>query len=123
MLIDYVPIGILLILSVGLGVLIALISTLMGPRRPALRKLQPYESGMVPIGQAQRRLPIRFYLTAILFILFDIEIVFFLPWAVVFQPILNLGYGGFLALEMLVFVIILVIGYIYIWRKGALEWQ
>ncbi|MER3513856.1 MAG: NADH-quinone oxidoreductase subunit A [Chloroflexota bacterium] len=123
MLIDYVPIGILLILSVGLGVLIALISTLMGPRRPALRKLQPYESGMVPIGQAQRRLPIRFYLTAILFILFDIEIVFFLPWAVVFQPILNLGYGGFLAVEMLVFVIILVIGYIYIWRKGALEWQ
>ncbi len=123
MLIDYVPIGILLILSVGLGVLIALISTLMGPRRPALRKLQPYESGMVPIGQAQRRLPIRFYLTAILFILFDIEIVFFLPWAVVFQPILNLGYGGFLVLEMLVFVIILVIGYIYIWRKGALEWQ
>ena len=123
MLIDYVPIGILLILSVGLGVLIALISTLMGPRRPALRKLQPYESGMVPIGQAQRRLPIRFYLTAILFILFDIEIVFFLPWAVVFQPILNLGYGGFLVVEMLVFVIILVIGYIYIWRKGALEWQ
>jgi NADH-quinone oxidoreductase subunit A len=123
MLIDYVPIGILLILAVGLGVLIALISTLLGPRRPALRKLQPYESGMVPIGQAQRRLPIRFYLTAILFILFDIEIVFFLPWAVVFQPILNLGYGGFLALEMLVFVVILVIGYIYIWRKGALEWQ
>lgn len=123
MLIDYVPIGILLILAVGLGVLIALISTLMGPRRPALRKLEPYESGMVPIGQAQRRLPIRFYLTAILFILFDIEIVFFLPWAVVFQPILNLGYGGFLVLEMLVFVIILVIGYIYIWRKGALEWQ
>lgn len=123
MLIDYVPIGILLILSVGLGVLIALISTLMGPRRPALRKLEPYESGMVPIGQAQRRLPIRFYLTAILFILFDIEIVFFLPWAVVFQPILNLGYGGFLVLEMLVFVIILVIGYIYIWRRGALEWQ
>lgn len=123
MLIDYVPIGILLILAVGLGVLIALISTLMGPRRPALRKLEPYESGMVPIGQAQRRLPIRFYLIAILFILFDIEIVFFLPWAVVFQPILNLGYGGFLALEMLVFVIILVIGYIYIWKKGALEWQ
>lgn len=123
MLIDYVPIGILLILAVGLGVLIALISTLMGPRRPALRKLEPYESGMVPIGQAQRRLPIRFYLTAILFILFDIEIVFFLPWAVVFQPILNLGYGGFLVLEMLVFVIILVIGYIYIWKKGALEWQ
>ncbi len=123
MLIDYVPIGILLILSVGLGVLIALISTLLGPRRPALRKLEPYESGMVPIGQAQRRLPIRFYLIAILFILFDIEIVFFLPWAVVFQPVLNLGYGGFLALEMLVFVIILVIGYIYIWKKGALEWQ
>ncbi len=123
MLIDYVPIGILLILSVGLGVLIALISTLLGPRRPALRKLEPYESGMVPIGQAQRRLPIRFYLIAILFILFDIEIVFFLPWAVVFQPVLNLGYGGFLALEMLMFVIILVIGYIYIWKKGALEWQ
>lgn len=123
MLIDYVPIGILLILAVGLGVLIALISTLLGPRRPALRKLEPYESGMVPIGQAQRRLPIRFYLIAILFILFDIEIVFFLPWAVVFQPVLNLGYGGFLVLEMLVFVIILVIGFVYIWKKGALEWQ
>lgn len=123
MLIDYVPIGILVVLTVGLGVLIASISSLLGPRRPALRKLEPYESGMVPVGQAQRRLPIRFYLTAILFILFDIEIVFFLPWAVVFQPILNLGYGGFLVLEMLVFVIILVVGYIYIWKKGALEWQ
>jgi NADH-quinone oxidoreductase subunit A len=78
---------------------------------------------MVPVGQAQQRMPIRFYLIAILFILFDIEIVFFLPWAVVFQPILNLGYGGFLVLEMLVFVIILVICYIYVLKKGALEWH
>ncbi len=123
MLSDYLPIALLLVLAVGLALLVAVISTLLGPRRPALRKLQPYESGMTPIGQAQRRLPIRFYLIAILFILFDIEIVFFLPWAVVFQPFLKLGYGGFLLLEMLIFVIILLVGYVYLWKKGALEWQ
>jgi NADH-quinone oxidoreductase subunit A len=123
MLIEYVPIGILVVVAVGLAIVIASISSLLGPRRPALRKLAPYESGMLPVGQAQQRMPIRFYLVAILFILFDIEIVFFLPWAVVFQPILNLGYGGFLMLEMLVFVIILVVGYIYVWKRGGLEWQ
>jgi len=123
MLSDWVPIALLFILATGLGLIIAVISTLLGPRRPALRKLEPYESGMVPVGQAQRRLPIRFYLIAILFILFDIEIIFFLPWAVVFQPFLKLGYGGFLLVEMLVFVIILIVGYVYLWKKGALEWH
>jgi len=73
---------------------------------------------MTPVGPAQKRLPIKFYLTAVLFILFDIEVVFFLPWAVVFR---DLGLFGFL--EMLVFVVILMIGLVYVWKRGALEWD
>ncbi|MEY3150288.1 MAG: hypothetical protein RL635_5 [Chloroflexota bacterium] len=78
----------------------------------------PYESGMTPIGAAVRRVPVRYYLVAVLFILFDIEVVFFLPWAVVLRKL-----GMFGLLEMLVFVAILLVGYVYVWKRGALEWE
>ncbi len=78
----------------------------------------PYESGMTPIGPGTRRVPVHFYLIAVLFILFDIEVVFFLPWAVVFRKL-----GLFALLEMFVFVGILLVGFIYAWKKGALEWE
>jgi NADH-quinone oxidoreductase subunit A len=117
-LINYLPILILLVISTALAAFVILLSTFLGPKRPTLRKLQPYESGMTPLGPAQRRMPVKFYLVAVLFILFDIEVIFFYPWAVTFR---QLGLFGFI--EMLVFVGILLIGYVYAWKKGALEWE
>jgi NADH-quinone oxidoreductase subunit A len=120
MLAEYLPILVLLIVATGLACLIVLISVLFGPRRRAnnATKLRPYESGMNAIGPGQRRFPIRFYLIAVLFILFDIEVIFFYPWAVAFR---QLGVFGFI--EMLIFVAILLAGYIWVWKKGALEWE
>jgi len=115
---QYAPIAILLILSTAVCCLILFLSRLMGPFRPSERKLEPYESGMTPIGPAMRRLPVKFYLIAVMFILFDIEVVFFLPFAVVARQI-----GLFALAEMGVFIGILLIGYVYAWRKGALEWE
>jgi NADH-quinone oxidoreductase subunit A len=114
----YLPIAVLLVLSTVFAFLVVGVGHLFGPRRPTPRKLAPYESGMRPIGPAMRRMPVRFYLVAVLFILFDIEVIFFLPWAVTFQ---SLGVFGFV--EMLVFIVILLVGYIWIWKRGALEWE
>ncbi len=118
MLINYLPILVLLVISTVLAAVVILISTFLGPRRPTPRKLLPYESGMTPLGSAQRRMPIRFYLVAVLFILFDVEIIFLYPWAVTFR---QLGLFGFI--EMVIFVGILLVGYVYAWKKGALEWE
>jgi len=118
MLTEYLPIAILLLLSIGLAGLILVIGRLFGPRRPTERKSAPYESGMIPIGPGTRRMPVRFYMVAVLFILFDIEVVFFLPWAVAFKKL-----GLFGLIEMFVFVFILLVGYAYAWKKGALEWE
>ena len=91
---------------------------LFGPRKNSEAKSMPYESGMNPYGEGTRRMPVRFYLIAVLFILFDIEVVFFLPWAIAFRKL-----GIFGLLEMVVFIVILLIGYVYAWKKGALEWE
>lgn len=117
---DFLPIFILLAISTGLAVLILFISIWFGPRRRAQNttKIAPYESGMRAIGQGQRRFPVRFYLIAVLFILFDIEVIFFYPWAAAFR---QLGWFGFV--QMLIFVGILLAGYIWAWKKGALEWE
>ncbi|MEJ2597246.1 MAG: NADH-quinone oxidoreductase subunit A [Anaerolineales bacterium] len=117
MLNEYLPIVILIILSVGLAILVVVIGHAFGPRRPTERKSSPYESGMRPIGAGTRQMPVRFYLVAILFILFDIEVVFFLPWAVVFKQLKVFG-----LVEMFLFILILLVGYVYAWKKGALEW-
>jgi len=118
MLTDFLPLFILL----GLAVVVALIAVglgyLFGPRRPTEKKSMPYESGMVPYGPGTRRMNVRYYLIAVLFILFDIEVVFFLPWAVVFR---TLGWPG-LAM-IIVFVVILEVAHLYAWKKGALEWD
>ena len=118
MLINYLPILVLLVISTVLAAVVIFISTFLGPHRPTLRKLQPYESGMTPLGPAQRRMPVKFYLVAVMFILFDVEVIFFYPWAVTFR---QLGLFGFV--EMLIFVAILLVGYVYAWKKGALEWE
>ncbi len=114
----YIPVAILFLVSTILAVVVILIGVIFGPRRSNPRKSQPYESGMVPFGQAQRRFPVHFYLIAVLFILFDVEIIFFFPWAVMFKA---LGLFGFI--EMIIFIAILLVGYVYVWKKGALEWE
>lgn len=120
---DYLPIVILLAVSLLIASLAVALGHLFGPRRPTKIKQQPYESGMIPIGPAVRRLPIKFYLIAVLFILFDIEVIFFLPWAVVFLSFVKDGRGLFIFVEMLVFVAVLLVGYVYAWKKGALDWE
>ncbi len=115
---DFLPIVVLIVLATVLAGLVVLIGHMFGPHRPTTRKSQPYESGMRPIGPGTRRMPVRFYLVAVLFILFDIEVVFFLPWAVVFRQLKVFG-----LVEMLIFIVILLVGYVYAWRKGALEWE
>jgi NADH-quinone oxidoreductase subunit A len=118
MLVDYIPIAILFILAAAIAALFIVIGMIFGPRRKSFRKSSPYESGMQPIGPGTRRMNVRYYLVAVLFILFDVEIIFFYPWAV---NVRALGLFGFI--EMLVFVVILLVGYIYVWRKGAFEWD
>ncbi|MEX2161852.1 MAG: NADH-quinone oxidoreductase subunit A [Anaerolineales bacterium] len=118
MLQDYLPIAVLIVISTGLAVLVVIIGHLFGPQRPSERKSAPYESGMQPIGPGTRRMPVRFYMIAVLFILFDIEVVFFLPWAVSFRQL-----GIFGLVEMFVFILILLVGYVYAWKKGALDWE
>ncbi|MEW5985688.1 MAG: NADH-quinone oxidoreductase subunit A [Chloroflexota bacterium] len=114
----YIPLAVLFGIALFFALLLPILSLSLGPRRPTPRKLAPYESGMTPIGSAQRRLPVRFYQVAVLFILFDIEIIFLLPWAVTFRQL-----GLFGLVEVLVFIAILVAGYVWIWKKGALEWE
>jgi NADH-quinone oxidoreductase subunit A len=118
MLNEYLPIAILFTMATLLAGLVVILGHAFGPRRPSERKSLPYESGMRPIGPGTRRMPVRFYLVAVLFILFDIEVIFFFPWAVVFRQL-----GLFGLIEMLIFVLILMVGYIYAWKKGALEWE
>ena len=115
---DYLPILVLLLVATGLAVAMVVLGQILGPRRQTKAKSIPYESGMTPIGSAVRRMPVRFYLIAVLFVLFDIEVIFLLPWAVVLKQL-----GVFGLIEMLVFVFILLVGYVYVWKKGALEWE
>lgn len=118
MLAEYLPIAILITLSTLFGFLIIGIGHLFGPRNPTERKSEAYESGMRPYGPGRRRIPIHFYLVAVLFILFDIEIIFLLPWAVVLRDIRALG-----IVEMVIFVLILLVGYVYAWKVGAFTWE
>lgn len=115
---EFGPIAVMVILAVLIGLLIITLSWLFGPFRPSERKVAPYESGMKPIGPAIRRLPVKFYLIAVLFIIFDVEVIFFLPWAVQLR---ELGIYGLLVMG--VFLFILTVGFIYEWKKGALEWE
>jgi NADH-quinone oxidoreductase subunit A len=120
MLDEFAAIIVLGIVSVIVPLLVILVGHRLGPSRPSPRKAEPYESGMTAIGPAQRRVPVRFYRIAVLFILFDIEVIFMYPWAVLF---LGADRRSFLFAEMLIFVVVLLVGYIYAWKTGALEWD
>lgn len=118
MLNDYAPILVLFLVSVFIGIFVIVVSRYLGPQRPTRRKLMPYESGMEPIGPAQRRFPIKFNLVAMIFILFDIEAMFLYPYALVYK---RLGGAGLLAVG--VFFVVLLVGLVYEWKKGALVWD
>ncbi|HXF86127.1 MAG TPA: NADH-quinone oxidoreductase subunit A [Anaerolineales bacterium] len=115
---EYVAIALLVVLATLVALIAIGLGTLFGPKKYSSAKAMPYESGMTPYGEGRRRVPVRFYLIAVLFILFDIEVVFLLPWAIVFRQL-----GWFGLIEMLIFILILLVGYIYAWKKGALEWE
>ena len=118
MLLNYVPILVMFLVALFIAVFVIVASSFLGPRRPTKRKLMPYESGMEPIGQAQRRFPVKFNLVAMIFILFDIEVIFFFPYALVYRRL-----GTFGLIEMGLFMLILLIGFVYIWKRGALQWD
>mgnify|MGYP001067299032 CR=1 FL=1 len=122
----YVPVFILGALAVALGVAVLVLTFVVGPRAPSAVKSSPYESGVSPIGPARRRVPVRFYLVATLFILFDIETIYLYPWAVRFRELARpapdgLGYGALVS--MAVFLGVLLVGLVHVWRTGALEWD
>jgi len=118
MLIEYLAILIFIALNVVTGLFFVAVSYFLGQRKPTAIKQAPYECGMTTIGSSFRRIPIKFYIIAMLFLLFDIELVFLYPWAVVFKE-----FKVFAFVSMVVFIGILLIAYIYIWKKGALEWE
>ena len=117
---DYIPILIFAVVAVALSAIAVLVPALLGPKRPTKVKLAPYESGKMPIGPARGRFSIQYYLLAVLFILFDIEIVFLFPWATVFKSLSPRWMG---LLEAGFFVLILLLGLVYVWKKGGLEWD
>jgi NADH-quinone oxidoreductase subunit A len=116
--INYLPVIITLFVATLIGLLPLVMGIMLRPKRSYPLKLSPYESGMQPIGEPRHRFSVRFYVIAMLFVVFDVEVVFLYPWAVAFD---KLGLFGFI--EMMIFIFMLLIGYIYAWEKGALEWE
>ncbi len=121
MLQPYVPLLVLIAFVVANAIMILGISHLLSSYRRTPVKAAPYESGMPVLGDARERFSIKFYLVAMLFIVFDIEVVFMIPWAVAFRQLTEMS--GLLILEMFVFIAILGVGYVYIWKRGGLEWN
>lgn len=117
-LLEYLPVAVLLGVALFFAALLPILSLSLGPQRPNARKESPYESGMVAIGEAQRRLPVKFYRIAVLFILFDVDIILLVPWAVTFRQLGLYGLGA-----MAVFMVIFILGDAWVWKKGVLEWE
>ncbi len=118
---NYLPILVLMIVATLVPLAILAITHVLGPNKPSERKLSVYESGMPPVGDAHPKFSVKFYIIGMLFILFDIEIVFMYPWAVIYKQWISTSV--FILIEGLVFIGILLVGYIYAWKKGALEWE
>ena len=113
----YIPVFLFILVALGFAIFTLMVAGLVHPRRYNRVKLQPYECGIEPLTDARDRYSVRYYLVAMLFVIFDVETVFMFPWAVVMDELLLFG-----LIEMLIFLFILVVGYAYAWRKGALEW-
>ena len=115
---NYLPIFIFIIVGLAIGGIMIALGFVLGPHRPNREKLSPYECGFEAFEDSRMKFDVRYYLVAILFIIFDLEIAFLFPWAIVLE---NIGWFGYIAMS--VFLGILVIGFIYEWKKGALEWE
>src|ERR1700752_3579895 len=113
----WLSILIMMALGAGFPLVSVLLSAVLGPKKPTPEKLAPYECGMPPVGDARERQSIKFYLVAMIFLLFDIEVAFLYPWAMALR---ELGWAGFA--QVVLFVLLLLTGYVYVWRKGALDW-
>ncbi len=124
----YAPIGIMFLVAMGFAGSQLLVTQLIGPRKRTATKLMPYECGKDPIGGARDRFSIKFYTVAVIFLLFDIEVLFMVPFAVAFKSLIRqenltgIAYGSIALVEILVFIATLVIGYIYVWKKGTFDW-
>jgi NADH-quinone oxidoreductase subunit A len=125
---DYAPIGIMFLVAAGFGVSQLLVTQLIGPRKRTATKLMPYESGKDPVGSARDRYSIKFYTVAVIFLLFDIEVLFIIPFAVAFKSLMaeeaasGIAFGTIAFIEIMIFIATLVIGYLYVWRKGVFDW-
>ena len=115
---EFVPLIILGVIAVAMATVLPVVTSLLGRRRPSERKLQPYECGILPDEEAQGPVSIKFGVTAMLFLLFDIEVIFLYPWAAAFGRL-----GLFALVEMFAFLAILVAGYLYVWKRGAFDWE
>ena len=113
----YLPILIHFALACGFAIAVVTLSWLVGQRKPTRAKMSPYESGMAPVGDARRRFSVKFYLVAMLFVLFDVEAVFLYPWAVILRDLRHFGLW-----EMFVYIGIVLVGFFYVWKKGVLDW-
>lgn len=114
----FFPLLALAVIASAFGIAVILLSSLLGPKRPSKVKNMAYECGIDPVGDARLRFSVKFYVISMLFILFDIEAIFLLPWAVMFKQLKLFG-----LIEMFAFLGFLLIGYVYLWRRGALEWD
>jgi NADH-quinone oxidoreductase subunit A len=121
--IDYLPLLILVVIATGFAAIAIGVPALLGPSRENKQKLEPYESGIIPFHDARRRFPVKYYLVAMLFILFDIEVIFLFPWAGIIRELRD-GYSMWLAIgPMGFFLLLLIVGLLYEWKKGALDWE
>lgn len=123
MAVSYLPLLILLIVATGFAGIAIGLPILLGPKRNNKQKLEPYESGMIPFNDARRRFPVKYYLVAMLFILFDIEVIFLYPWAAVMRQLRDQHSMLFALAPVGFFLLILIVGLIYEWKKGALDWE
>jgi len=127
----WAPVVLLILIAVGFAVVNLAASIIIGPSRTGSVKSQTYESGMVPFGDARRRFNVRFYIVAMIFLVFDVDIIFFYPWATIFAPAVHNsaqsgnipGGGGMILIDMVVFIVILLVAYIYAWGKGVFRWD
>jgi len=121
---DYFPVLLMFLVACGFAVTNILLTQLVGQRKQTRTKLMPYECGKDPVGNARERFSVKFYLIAMIFILFDIEVIFLVPWAVVFKTLAGPDFGlrNLVYLEMMLFVALLLVGYIYVVKKGAFDW-
>ncbi len=125
---DYAPLGVMFIVAFGFAASQIVVTQLVGPRKRTATKLMPYECGKDPVGSARDRFSIKFYTVAVIFLLFDIEVLFMIPFAVAFKTLLNeqkisgIAFGTVALIEILVFITTLVVGFIYVWKKGIFDW-